>query len=547
MTSLPWKKSLTTLIIMGILLPQFSAFALLGDITNITECALKNRLKQFLKEVIQPLVNFIKDLLRGIVCGIINFVTGSLIKCGVQKVESGELKTLVAKETVEDAIARCIARQALTRMVSGILNIVREKGRDGGPTFVLNWRGFTLQAQYRGENIWRGLLYLGTYGDNNKNIPPLFCKHIRESQVFQSLQPRQAYGLIDSGLKRRVNSLQEYLVVARCDSTVDQNFETFMKDFSRGGGWDTFERLLKPQNNIYGAIGLAFDELEKQRSIEEKADLSEATAGQGFLGKRGENASDSCLSVDISGRCTVYKNIQTPGFVLAESTNATIKVELDWIANVDEINELLTDMFFVMVSRLGNLGGKEPARPPIELNPNLPENLGQINDPEAACANNCIQTYCTPTGSGYDCSNASSQLDACIAACYNTGNGGGGTGVCKDKGGTADYVGSLRSAIDTVITSNPGGIADAPNTTSNSFTFLDYVTAKLQGSGFNATTSVKNGNGNPNNGDLIAVWRSGDSTIERYDAVIAVGAGDRPMRDAATTQFTGDIPLSCVL
>jgi len=122
----------------------------------------------------------------------------------------------------------------------------------------------------------------------------------------------------------------------------------------------------------------------------------------------------------------------------------------------------------------------------------------------------------------------------------------GGGGTCVDSGNTAaNYDGDLQSAIDAVIANNPNGIADASNTTDNSFAFLDFVVQELQSAGFNATTNVLNGNDNPNTGDLIAIWRNTDSTIERYDAVSNAGAGDMSMRNAATVQYTGDIPLSC--
>ena len=126
-------------------------------------------------------------------------------------------------------------------------------------------------------------------------------------------------------------------------------------------------------------------------------------------------------------------------------------------------------------------------------------------------------------------------------------DGGGGSGYCVDSGtGVANYSGDLQSAIGAVIAANSNGVADALNTTENAFIFLNAVATELEVNGFNATTNVKNGNDNPNSGDLIAVWREGDDTIERYDAVANVGAGDRPMRNAATSgQFTGDIPLDC--
>ncbi len=126
------------------------------------------------------------------------------------------------------------------------------------------------------------------------------------------------------------------------------------------------------------------------------------------------------------------------------------------------------------------------------------------------------------------------------------GNGGGGNYRCVDVGPESpNYEGALRSAIGAVIAANPAGIADELNTEANGFIFLDYVAAELQRAGYAATTSVLNGHDSPNRGDLIAVWRSSDSTIERYDAIGGSGAGDTALRATWSTQYTGDIPLSC--
>lgn len=124
------------------------------------------------------------------------------------------------------------------------------------------------------------------------------------------------------------------------------------------------------------------------------------------------------------------------------------------------------------------------------------------------------------------------------------GGQGGGGGPCSDKGGTPNYAGNLQSAINTVIANNPDGIADLPFTATNGRTFLNLVAQELQSASFNATTSILNGNGNLNpSGDLIAISRSGDTTIERYDALIA---GPPTIRQSATSgNFTGDIPLTC--
>lgn len=128
-----------------------------------------------------------------------------------------------------------------------------------------------------------------------------------------------------------------------------------------------------------------------------------------------------------------------------------------------------------------------------------------------------------------------------------TGSDGGGGGHCSDTGNhTNDYGGAVSVAMNVVISKNPNGIADKVNIEANQIEFLNYVADELKTNGYETTISVLNGNGFQNRGDLIAVWESGDSLMERFDSIIANGDGDRPLRNAATAQFTGDIPLDCV-
>ena len=156
---------------------------------------------------------------------------------------------------------------------------------------------------------------------------------------------------------------------------------------------------------------------------------------------------------------------------------------------------------------------------------------------------------CTYGGTAPACTGSRSLVD--IGA---GGSGGGGTGPCADDGlGTANFEGDLASAIDEVISTNPGGIADALNTAENSGTFLDEVAAVLQSRGFEATSEVLNGNGNDSStNDIIAIWKPGELKLERYDAIASAGAfpgssDSGPLRDKISPQYTGDIPVEdCV-
>jgi hypothetical protein len=121
---------------------------------------------------------------------------------------------------------------------------------------------------------------------------------------------------------------------------------------------------------------------------------------------------------------------------------------------------------------------------------------------------------------------------------------GGGSGPCAHVQGSPDYDSDLEDAINEVIAVNPGGIADAMNTTDNSEDFLNEVASVLQSRGFESTSEVLNGNGNDSStNDIIAIWQSGDTLLERYDVIIGAGAGNTALRDAIGIQYTGDIPV----
>ncbi|MEK7659496.1 MAG: hypothetical protein AAB338_02495 [Patescibacteria group bacterium] len=252
----------------------------------------------------------------------------------------GLLKQLVKKEFELDPAAREIAGINLNNMNDFIIQTLKTMGRKGDindtgelNVFVNNWRNFSLEGQYRAEDLWRGILYVGAYGNQQLEIPPLLCDHIRNSPAFRSLLPREVNNLIQSKIRRKVNALEEYLVTSKCDSFVNENYETFLNDFNAGGGWEMFEKLSQPQNNVFGAINLAMDELERQRQIEEQSDLQEANSGSGYLGRR------QCLSSGPAGQCVIWSNVNIPANLAVETLGALINQNLAWFVTTDEAGE----------------------------------------------------------------------------------------------------------------------------------------------------------------------------------------------------------------
>ena len=252
-----------------------------------------------------------------------------------------------AKEYIMDVLARCLARQILDGSIGGMLNIVRTQGRDGGKSFVQNWRNFQTSAQYRGESVFRGILA------NTK-----VCDFLRKD-VDKVFRVKATDKISLQGQNIRIGDLDPFTVRGMCTLPSDFSLEAYANDFSGNGGWGTFLRMLEPQNNYFGLILQSIDEAERQKAMEVSSDLNEAQTGRGYTSLRGEG-SGSCLVRGANGRCIFYSNIQSPGSYVADTVAATIQGELAWITSADELNEVIAaNITQRLIARLQNLGAGE--------------------------------------------------------------------------------------------------------------------------------------------------------------------------------------------
>ncbi len=133
----------------------------------------------------------------------------------------------------------------------------------------------------------------------------------------------------------------------------------------------------------------------------------------------------------------------------------------------------------------------------------------------------------------------------------NTGEGNTPGGQCNDTGN--DHASVLRNAIDAVINNNPS-LANLPNeeinqngrgVKINGKLFLTAVADHINnsGTGYRATAEILNGNNNTSTGDIIGIWKEGDSLMERYDAI--EGDDTKTVGEAAQTNFDAFVPLNC--
>src|SRR3989344_1613561 len=106
------------------------------------------------------------------------------------------------KEFGLDLVARLVARRMLSQYLDGIVNQINKSGRTGRqPGFVLNWRNFLTDGQYRGEDVFRAVL-------SNTELCPYFKNPIRTAFSVVNNKPVTQ--------NTRVNNLDPFTKRGRC-------------------------------------------------------------------------------------------------------------------------------------------------------------------------------------------------------------------------------------------------------------------------------------------------------------------------------------------
>ncbi|MDP3004442.1 MAG: hypothetical protein Q8N43_02990 [Candidatus Azambacteria bacterium] len=155
-------------------------------------------------------------------------------------------------------------------------------------------------------------------------------------------------------------------------SRIGVNIDAFLENFENGGWIAWQEMVLKPQNNVYGAYLLAWDQYEIEKSAAVKAAASEAQAGRGFLGVKRciashqENTGDAAGEIEV---CDKYETV-TPGAVVGDLASKAVGSDIDYIVNAQDfaayvgaiVNAILNRIFAEGVGLLhaglsGDAGG----------------------------------------------------------------------------------------------------------------------------------------------------------------------------------------------
>lgn len=222
--------------------------------------------------------------------------------------------------------AEALKRQLLNMIVDQIVTWIQG---GGNPKFITDWPGFFRDAVDAAGGNFLKQLGLG-----------LFCSPY-------NLTLRAAFIPIPKFSDRSACTL----------SQIGINIENFLKNFNNGGWMAWNEMVLKPQNNIYGAYLMAWDQYEIEKSAAKKAAEAEAQAGRGFLSvKRCIRQHDEIIG-EQNGQpltntvCDQYQ-IVTPGTVVGELAAKAVGSDIDFIVNAQDFAAYVAAITNAVLNRM---------------------------------------------------------------------------------------------------------------------------------------------------------------------------------------------------
>ena len=206
--------------------------------------------------------------------------------------------------------AESLKRQLLNMIVDQIVVWIQGGGT---PKFITDWPGFFRDAVDAAGGNFLKQLGLG-----------LFCSPY-------NLTLRAAFIPIPKFSDRSACTL----------SQIGVNLDNFLNNFNNGGWAAWNEMVLKPQNNIYGAYLMAWDQYEIEKSAAAKAAEAEAQAGKGFLSVKRCIRQHEEIIGEENGQpltntvCDQYQ-IVTPGAVVGDLAAKAVGSDIDYIVNAQD-------------------------------------------------------------------------------------------------------------------------------------------------------------------------------------------------------------------
>ncbi len=264
----------------------------------------------------------------------------------VQTAQASDFGASVWARYFKDVIIKAAAQSAFKLLSNKIIEKIQSGGPDGKAAFVTSWINFETNAQYQGEDIFRGEL-------TKAKLCDYFSKGLKATF---GVKPTDSINI--AGQNVRTGSLETYGLKTNCTLPSNFNISDYQKSFSKNGGWNAFSRMLEPQNNYYGTLFASLDEIARQRNLSQSAAVNNATAGKGFTGLL---AGDKGCTLRGSGnKCLIEGEIKTPGSNLADAvTDTTSRGGAALLAAADGASIAVSALVPFVLNKLFDLGGSD--------------------------------------------------------------------------------------------------------------------------------------------------------------------------------------------
>ena len=289
------------------------------------------------------------------------------VSAGANTISTALQGSLWAKTFVGDALANALAKSMIRSLTAQTVKWINS-GFKGNPAYVTDPANF---FQNTGDQAASFVL-------SNNGVLSKLCSPWK-AQVRLSI----AKSYVDYTNPSYSCSLGQ----------IEQNYNTFVNNFSQGGGWDTwFQVTQNSNNNPFGAYLTAETSLESHVNSNIQKYTDQINRGNGFLsyerckpGKKTDLKNkvsnvdqNQCLSWDgSSGKqvCTEYKSVDidtglgdgecspndkevvTPGSVIKDQLSNVIKSPVAQLELTNSINQVVSALMIQMVQQVvGGIG-----------------------------------------------------------------------------------------------------------------------------------------------------------------------------------------------
>jgi len=229
-----------------------------------------------------------------------------------------------------------LRKRLLDMLVDQIVNWIQNGGT---PQFVSNWQGFLKDA------------FGAAVGDVILQTNLAFLCSPFKLQIQLSLLPVQRFS-------QQIQCTLDDIV---------RNVEDFYQDF-RNGGWIAYNEAWQPQNNYYGVMLMAHDEMLRRGAAAAEAARNEALAGKGFLSVKrckggGYTAEElgqmwetgtTGYQKDYKGKYCLPEQMEniTPGAVVGEMTSKAVGSDIDYLLSAKELEQYVAAIVNAVIYRV---------------------------------------------------------------------------------------------------------------------------------------------------------------------------------------------------